>query len=220
MRECVLQRRHGNSTGLAISQSSSRKATKTPGRPRKATQTPSRQRKAAQTSSWPRKAKDQTETAPRQPAFSKCVLQQRQGISTGSASSVSSSRTAALTRSWKATQTRTVRDTKHTRLDHRRNPAKRHRTAKSRALIKSTNPPATKLSHSPDKAAGLHTSQSLPNLTRGSSARATPLAPRGAVHVCVTTETRHLDRLGQLGEFEQESSTDSEQDSNTDAFVL
>ena len=26
-------------------------------------------------------------------------------------------------------------------------------------------------------------------------------------HVCVTTETRHLDRVGQLGEFEQESNT-------------
>ena len=33
--------------------------------------------------------------------------------------------------------------------------------------------------------------------------------------VCVTTETRHLDRLGQLGEFEQDSNTDSEQESNT-----
>ena len=38
-----------------------------------------------------------------------CVLQQRPGISTGLASSVSSSRTATLTRSRKATQTRTVR---------------------------------------------------------------------------------------------------------------
>ena len=34
-----------------------------------------------------------------------CVLQQRQGLSTGLASSVSSSKTATLTRSWKATQT-------------------------------------------------------------------------------------------------------------------
>ena len=34
---------------------------------------------------------------------------------------------------------------------------------------------------------------------------------------CVTTETRHLDRLGQLGEFEQDSNTDSEQESNTDS---
>ena len=30
------------------------------------------------------------------------------------------------------------------------------------------------------------------------------------VTVCVTTETRPLDRLGQLGEFEQDSNTDSE----------
>ena len=36
-------------------------------------------------------------------------LQQRQGISTGLASSVSSSRTATLARNWKATQTRCVR---------------------------------------------------------------------------------------------------------------
>ena len=42
-----------------------------------------------------------------------CVLQQRQGLSTGLASSVSSSRTATLTRSWKATQTHTVRKAKH-----------------------------------------------------------------------------------------------------------
>ena len=28
--------------------------------------------------------------------------------------------------------------------------------------------------------------------------------------VCVTTETRPLDRLGQLGEFEQDSDTDSD----------
>ena len=28
--------------------------------------------------------------------------------------------------------------------------------------------------------------------------------------LCVTTETRPLDRLGQLGEFEQDSNTDSE----------
>ena len=34
---------------------------------------------------------------------------------------------------------------------------------------------------------------------------------------CVTAETRHLDRLGQLGEFEQDSSTDPEQASNTDS---
>ena len=33
--------------------------------------------------------------------------------------------------------------------------------------------------------------------------------------VCVSTETRHLDRLGQLGEFEQDSNTDTEQESNT-----
>ena len=34
---------------------------------------------------------------------------------------------------------------------------------------------------------------------------------------CVTTETRPLDRLGQLGEFEQERHSGSEQDSNTDS---
>ena len=36
------------------------------------------------------------------------------------------------------------------------------------------------------------------------------------VCVCVTTEKRHLDRLGQLGEFEQDSNTDSELESNTE----
>ena len=36
------------------------------------------------------------------------VLQQRQGLSTGLASLVSSSKTATLTRSWKATQARTL----------------------------------------------------------------------------------------------------------------
>ena len=41
-------------------------------------------------------------------------LQQRRGISTGLASSVSSSTTATLTRSWKATQTRTLRKARHT----------------------------------------------------------------------------------------------------------
>ena len=40
------------------------------------------------------------------------------------------------------------------------------------------NPPMTRPKQRPDKAAGLHTSQTLPNLTRGSGARATPLAPR------------------------------------------
>ena len=35
--------------------------------------------------------------------------------------------------------------------------------------------------------------------------------------VCVTTETRPLDRLGQLGEFEQDSNTGSELESNTDS---
>ena len=34
---------------------------------------------------------------------------------------------------------------------------------------------------------------------------------------CVTTETRPLGRLGQLGEFEQDSNTDSELESNTDS---
>ena len=47
-----------------------------------------------------------------------CVVQQRRGMATGLASSVSSSKTATLTRSWKATQTRTARKTKHTRLDN------------------------------------------------------------------------------------------------------
>ena len=35
--------------------------------------------------------------------------------------------------------------------------------------------------------------------------------------MCVTTETRHLDRHGQLSEFEQDNNTDSEQESNTDS---
>ena len=35
----------------------------------------------------------------------------------------------------------------------------------------------------------------------------------------VTTETRPLDRLGQLGEFEQDSNTDSELESNTDSHT-
>ena len=35
--------------------------------------------------------------------------------------------------------------------------------------------------------------------------------------LCVTTETRPLDRLGQLGEFELDSNTDSELESNTDS---
>ena len=55
-----------------------------------------------------------------------CVLHRRHGISTGLASSVCSSRTATLTRGRKATQTRTVRETKHRRLNKLwRNPAKR-----------------------------------------------------------------------------------------------
>ena len=42
-----------------------------------------------------------------------------------------------------------MRETKHTWLNNqRRNPAKRHRTAKSRALRKRTDPPATKRKHS------------------------------------------------------------------------
>ena len=40
---------------------------------------------------------------------------------------------------------------------------------------------------------------------------------RNLVALCVTTKTRHLDRLGQLGEFEQDSNTDSEQERNTDS---
>ena len=35
--------------------------------------------------------------------------------------------------------------------------------------------------------------------------------------VCVETKTRHLDRLGQLSEFEQDDNTNSEQESNTDS---
>ena len=35
--------------------------------------------------------------------------------------------------------------------------------------------------------------------------------------VRVTTETRQIDRLGQLSEFEQDSNTDSEQESNADS---
>ena len=35
------------------------------------------------------------------------------------------------------------------------------------------------------------------------------------IHVCVTTETRPLDRLGQLSAFEEDSNTDSELGSNT-----
>ena len=35
--------------------------------------------------------------------------------------------------------------------------------------------------------------------------------------MCVATETRHLDRLGQLVELEQESNIDSEQESSTDS---
>ena len=34
---------------------------------------------------------------------------------------------------------------------------------------------------------------------------------------CVTTKTQHLDRLGQLSEFEQGNNTNSEQESNTDS---
>ena len=41
------------------------------------------------------------------------VLQQRHGLSTGLASSVSSSRTATLTRSWKATQTQEMHVCSH-----------------------------------------------------------------------------------------------------------
>ena len=36
-------------------------------------------------------------------------------------------------------------------------------------------------------------------------------------HECVTTETRPLDRRGQLGEFEQDRNTESELESNTDS---
>ena len=40
---------------------------------------------------------------------------------------------------------------------------------------------------------------------------------RKTLRGCVTTETKPLDRLGQLGEFEQDSNTDSELESNTDS---
>ena len=43
-------------------------------------------------------------------------------------------------------------------------------------------------------------------------------APLDARHVDrVTTKTPHLNRLGQLSEFEQESNTDSQQESNTES---
>ena len=42
-------------------------------------------------------------------------------------------------------------------------------------------------------------------------------APGSTRQALRTTETRHLDRPGQLGEFEQESSTESEQRSNKDS---
>ena len=48
------------------------------------------------------------------PLTSECVLQQRHGISTSLASSVNASRTAPQTPIRTATQTRTVRETKHT----------------------------------------------------------------------------------------------------------
>ena len=37
--------------------------------------------------------------------------------------------------------------------------------------------------------------------------------------MCVTTKTRHLNRLGQLSELEKESNTKSQQESNTDSHV-
>ena len=37
---------------------------------------------------------------------------------------------------------------------------------------------------------------------------------------CVATKTRHLNRLGQLSEFEQESNTDSQQGSNPDSLCI
>ena len=63
----------------------------------------------------------------------------RHDISTGLASSVSSSRKATQARSRQATQTLTVREGQHRRLNNpRRNQTKRHRKAKSRALSKQT----------------------------------------------------------------------------------
>ena len=68
-------------------------------------------------------------------------IHQRHGISTGVASSVSSSRTATLNPSRKATQTRTVRETKHRRLNKfRRNPAKRHRVRYNRDAAAASRP--------------------------------------------------------------------------------
>ena len=49
--------------------------------------------------------------------------------------------------------------------------------------------------------------QSLPQ-TAGAGSTCTP-------RVCVPAATWHIDRLGQLGEFEQDSNTDSEQESST-----
>ena len=46
-----------------------------------------------------------------------------------------------------------------------------------------------------------------------------PYASLQALCLCVTTETRPLDRLGQLGEFEQDSNTDSDLESNTDSHT-
>ena len=37
------------------------------------------------------------------------------------------------------------------------------------------------------------------------------------VRVCVTTKKRHLIRLGQISEFEQESNTESQQESDADS---
>ena len=47
-------------------------------------------------------------------------------------------------------------------------------------ITRQTNPPATRPKHRPDKAASLCTSRTISNLTRGSVARAAPLAPRVA----------------------------------------
>ena len=43
------------------------------------------------------------------------------------------------------------------------------------------------------------------------------MSPKRVTVLCCSNAGRHLDRLGQLGEFEQDSNTDSEQESTTDS---
>ena len=125
-----------------------------------------------------------------------CVLQQRHGISNGLASSVSSSRrgsrTAAQTRSRNATQTRRVHvhDARHRRAQY-----------------------------SGEACPVVHNRAAAPSV--GARLRYYGWREHAALAVCVTTETRPLDQLafGQLGEFEQDSNTDSELESNTDSHT-